>query len=190
MFNQATQSVIDRVDALRDQVDDHWQIPAEQGLLMAQIVRIGRSRSLLEVGVSYGFSTLHLSAAAKDNGGHVHAIDIAEKKVRAATAHLTEAGLIDAVTVHLGDARQIIPTLQPKVPFDFLFIDAAKEQSIDYLEAARPKLAPRCLIVADNTGDLASQMRPFVEHVRGLPGARSCEIAMGHGFELTVLDQG
>ncbi len=106
MFEEKIERVIDRVDSLRHEVDDHWQIPRDEARLLAQIVRIGRFRSLCEIGVSYGFSTLHLAAAASGHGGHVHAIDISEKKIRAATANLSDAGLMDHVTLYLGDAQK------------------------------------------------------------------------------------
>ena len=67
MFDAKVQAVIDQVDRLRDQVDDHWQIPAEEALLLAQLVRLHRAVSLVEIGVSYGFSTLHLAAAASEH---------------------------------------------------------------------------------------------------------------------------
>ena len=97
MFNDRINAVIDRVDALRDQVDDHWQIPRDEARLLAALVLGTRSASLCEIGTSYGFSTLHLAAAAAQNGGHVHTIDINEKKHDAARRHLTEAGLIGNV---------------------------------------------------------------------------------------------
>ena len=42
MFPEPVQRVIDQVDQLRQQVDDHWQIPADEAALLAQLVRIGR----------------------------------------------------------------------------------------------------------------------------------------------------
>lgn len=189
MFSPQIQAVIDRVDQLRTQVDDHWQIPREEALLLTQIVRIGRFRSLCEVGVSYGFSTLHLAAAAKEHGGHVHAIDLSEKKIKAATANLTDAGLLDAVTLHLGDAREVLKTLSPKEPIDFAFIDADKPQSREYLDALWGKLAKRAVLVTDNTGTHREQLAGFVAELRARPGARGCAVPVGNGFELTVIDR-
>ena len=104
MFSERVQGVIDRVDRLRDQVDDHWQIPRDEAMLLAQLVRIGRCISICEIGTSYGFSTLHLAAAASEHGGRVHSIDADPKKVKAASESLTAAGLADVVTLHQGDA--------------------------------------------------------------------------------------
>ena len=189
MFAPPIQAVMDRVDDLRNHVNDHWQIPRQQAWVMSQILRIGRCRSVCEIGVSYGYSTLHWAAVMKETGGHVYAVEIAEKKVNAATQHLTEAGLINFVTLHPGDARQICKSIAPKEPFDFIFIDATKEQSIDYFNALRDKLADRCIIAADNTGDLADQMKPYVDFIRAFAGDKTCAVPIAHGFELTILDR-
>lgn len=187
MFDSQVQQVIDRVDQLRHEVDDHWQIPASEALALAQIVRLGRFQSLCEIGVSYGFSTLHLTAAAREIAGHIHAIDISEKKINAATQHLREAGLEAQVTLHLGDAREKLKELTPDVPFDFVFVDAVKDQSIDYLKAIEPKLAARCVIAADNTATHPEQLAPVVQYLRQMPHAKGCDFPIGNGFELTIL---
>lgn len=189
MFHSAIQAVMDRVDRLRTQVDDHWQIPRDEALVLAQIVRIGRFKSLCEVGVSYGFSTLHLAAAAKEHGGHVHAIDLSDKKIKAATANFTDAGLIDTVSLYLGDAREVLKTLKPKDPIDFAFIDADKPQSHDYLDALWGKLAGRAVLVTDNTGTHPEELADFVKDLRGRPGVRSCGVPVGNGFELSIVER-
>jgi predicted O-methyltransferase YrrM len=186
MFDPAIAAVIDQVDALRHQVDDHWQIPRDEALLLAQLVRIGRFRSLCEIGTSYGFSTLHLAAAAAEHGGHVHTIDINPNKTDAARRHLRQAGLADHVTLHTGDAREVLATLRPDDPFDFAFIDAAKDQSTAYFEALCPHLARRAVLVTDNAVTHAQALATFVAMLRAQPGMRSCTAAVGNGFELSI----
>jgi predicted O-methyltransferase YrrM len=175
-----------RVDALRHQVDDHWQIPREEALLLAQLVRIGRFRSLCEIGTSYGFSALHLAAAAAECGGRLHSIDVNPKKSAAARQHLQEGGLADHVTLHTGDAREILKTLKPDDLFDFAFIDAAKDESIAYFEVLCPLLAPRAVLVTDNATTHAQALASFVARLRSLEAMRSCTVAVGNGFELSV----
>jgi predicted O-methyltransferase YrrM len=187
MFDASVQSVIDKVDALRHEVDDHWQVPADEAKLLAQIVRMSRCVSLCEIGVSYGFSTLHLAGATAALGGHMHAVDISAKKIAAARSHLQQAGLDAVVTLHEGDAREVVSRLQPEQPFDFVFIDAVKEQSDEYLDAVLPKLARRAVIVTDNTVSHAKVLAPFVARLRAIPNATSCEVRVGNGFELTVI---
>ncbi len=186
-FPSRIQSVIDAVEGLRGRVEDHWQIPGDEARVLAQLVTIGRCVSICEIGTSYGFSTLHLAAATQPMGGHVHTFDIDPKKVDAAGKHLEQAGLRDVVTQHLGDARQLLLNVTPMQPFDFVFIDAVKEQSFAYLEAVQPRLASRAVIVTDNTTTHAAELASFVEHLRGLPNAQSCAVPVGNGFELTVV---
>jgi predicted O-methyltransferase YrrM len=187
VFDPKVQAVIDKVDALRQRVDDHWQIPRDEALVLAQLVRLGRCVSLCEIGVSYGFSTLHLAAATRECGGHVHGFEMSDKKVAAATAHLREAGLIDTVTIHPGDARETVAAVNPPTPYDFVFIDATKEQSFDYLNAVWPKLAPRAVLVTDNTTTHRDELAAFIAHLRSLPGVTSCDVPVGNGFELTLV---
>ncbi len=186
MFADRVQEVIDRVDRLREVVDDHWQIPRDEAMLLAQLVRIGRCLSICEIGTSYGFSTLHLAAAASEHGGRVHSIDADPKKVKAAGKSLDEAGLAEVVTLHEGDARTVLTAIKPQAPFDFVFIDATKAQSDEYLDAAWSKLAAGCVLVTDNTVTHAEELAPFVARLRSLPGFTSCGVAVGNGFELTV----
>lgn len=189
MFPDVVERVIQRVDRLRTQVDDHWQIPAEQAALLAQLVRIGRCRSICEIGVSYGFSTLHLAAATGEQGGALHGFDLSEKKIDAATQHLRDAGLMNHVTLHLGDARETVAAVSPAEPYDFVFIDAVKAQSEAYLDAVRPHLARQVTVVTDNTQTHAKELEGFVAKLRAL-SPWSCAVRVGNGFELTVLKQG
>lgn len=186
MFEAQVQAVIDRVDALRDQVDDHWQIPRDEALVLAQLVRLGGCRSICEVGTSYGFSTLHLAAAAQRTGGHVYGFELDPKKVARTRAHVDEAGLGDVVTVCEGDAREALAAAQPAEPFDFVFIDAVKTQCMAYLDAVWPKLATRCALATDNTRTHPDQLRSFVAHLRAHSELTSCDVPVGNGFELSL----
>jgi predicted O-methyltransferase YrrM len=187
MFNAKIQAVMDKVNALRDKVDDHWQIPRDEALLLAQLVRVGRCKSICEVGMSYGYSTLHLAAATAEVDGHMHSFDISPKKIAAAGAHLAEAGLSHVVSQHEGDARVLLKAVTPNDPYDFVFIDAVKEQSLDYLTALLHKVASQVTIITDNTTSHAKELASFVAHLRAMKGCVSCGVNIGNGFELSVL---
>jgi len=187
LFDSKAAEVVTRVDALRHEVDDHWQVPAEEARVLAQVVLIAGARSICEIGTSYGFSTLHLAAAARRTGGHVHTFDISAKKVEAASRHLRDAGLDDVVTVYEGDARQAIGGLPDDVAFDLVFFDATKAESHAYLDAVQPRLGERALLLTDNTTTHADELNAFVAKLRGLPGALGCQVPVGNGFDLTLL---
>lgn len=193
MFQPQVQKVIDKVDVLRREVDDHWQIPSDEAMVLAQLVRARGCRSACEIGTSYGFSTLHLAAAVRGNGGglggRLHAIEAEPRKVEETTKHLKEAGLSDAVTVHEGRAQQVLADLKPERPFEFVFLDAVKEECFEYLQRITPYLADRCVIATDNTDTHWKELSKFVLHLRGMDHATSCNVSIGNGFELTVVDR-
>ena len=190
MFEHRIQCVIDRVNMLRHEVDDHWQIPADQAALLGQLVHAARCCSICEIGTSYGFSTLHLAAATARSDGHVDTFDVSERKTQAATGHLRDAGLLDRVTLHTGKAQQILPTLRPERPFDFVFLDAVKGECFAYLEAVMPHLADHAILVTDNTDTHWTELESFVRHLRALKVCTSCQVGVGNGFELTVRHAG
>lgn len=190
MFDAEVMDVIAKVDALREQVDDHWQVPADEAVLLAVLVQMRGAKRIIEIGTSYGFSTLHLAAAAKKLGGCVHSIDIDSRKTEHAAQHLQQAGLANLVTLHNGDAAELLRGESANIwgPFDFAFIDAVKDQSFDYLNALQPHLSPRAAIVTDNTGTHRNELQSFVNHLRELSGGCSADVPVGNGFELTVLE--
>mgnify|MGYP002624476782 CR=1 FL=1 len=187
MFTDTIDAVIDRVDAIRHKVDDHWQIPRDEAQVLAGLVLAMGATSICEIGCSYGFSTLHLAGAVAINGGRLHGFDLSEKKVNATTTHLAEAGLQSVATIHHGDARQTVKAFVPERPYDFVFIDATKAQSFGYLEAVTPHLAPRAVLATDNTISHRDELTDFVAHLRALEGAHSVEVPVGNGFELTIV---
>jgi predicted O-methyltransferase YrrM len=69
------------------------------------------------------------------------------------------------VKVVVGDALRALPLLPGR--YDFVLIDAAKEDYLDYLRQLEPKLADGAVIVADNTGVFRREVAPYLEHVRG-----------------------
>lgn len=181
-------NVANKLEEQAKVVDDAWQIPQREALALHQIIVAANCRSLLEIGVSYGYSTLYLAHAARINNGYVDAIEFSEKKFNAATANLTEARLIDRVTIHLGKAQEILPAMPVDTePFDFVFIDAWKQECFEYLEAAWPKLADQCIIATDNTTTHAEELADFCKHLRSHPEIiSSTAIVIGNGFELSI----
>ena len=66
--------------------------------------------------------------------------------------------------VVVSDALRAIPLLPGR--FDFAFIDAEKEDYLDYLRQLEPKLVPGAVVVADNTGIARREVAPYLEYVR------------------------
>jgi predicted O-methyltransferase YrrM len=183
-FDPDILAAIDELDALKKTRDDHWQIPRVEGELLHHIALTASARMIVEVGTSYGFSGLFWGAALRQTGGRLHTIDISEKKFNSSKATFAKAGLAGTVTNHLGDAQQVLQTLQG--PIDLAFIDADKPNCRAYFDLLWPKLRVGGAILTDNASTHRTELAEFVNHLRSLPDATSVEVAVGNGIEWTI----
>src|SRR5690606_25413393 len=103
---------------------------------------------ILEIGSSNGVSTIWLALAARESGGHVVGPEVREDRAREAKSNLAAAGLGNVATVRAADALLTVPTLAG--PYDFVFIDAEKDDYTQHIRNVIDLVAPNGLIVADN----------------------------------------
>jgi caffeoyl-CoA O-methyltransferase len=104
--------------------------------------------SILEIGTFSGYSSLSMAAGLAP-GGTIVTCEIDPVHAEVARRHIASSPYADRIEVRVGPALATIATLSG--PFDLVFIDADKESYLAYYEAVLAKLAPRGLIVADNT---------------------------------------
>lgn len=158
----------------------------EAGTLIYLLATGAQSRRILELGSSYGYSTVWLAAAARATGGKVLSLELREFKIEHARQALTRAGLSTRVEFHSGDCLQTLKTLPG--PFDFVLLDVWKDAYLPCLELVHPKLAPGAVIVADNML-LPEVVRPKAEayrkRVRELGDMDSVLVDVGNGIELS-----
>ena len=83
-------------------------------------------------------------------------------------SNLERAGLGKKAKVVVGDAVRVIPLLPGR--FDFVLIDAVKEDYLQYLRQLEPKLVAGAVVVADNTGVFRREVASYLEHVRNPAG--------------------
>jgi predicted O-methyltransferase YrrM len=144
------------------------------------------AKHILEIGTSYGYSTLFLASAAKTSGGTLTTLELSPEKQAYARSMLTRAGLSDSVNWCLGDAVQIIQDLDG--PFDFVLLDLWKELYIPCLERFYPKLAPQGIIVADNMLHPPlhrAEAEAYRAAVAAKPDLQSVLLPIGSGMELS-----
>ncbi len=106
------------------------------------------ARSVLEVGTFGGYSALAM-AAGLPAGGTITSCELSPVHAEFARRHIAASPYADRIEVVVGPAIETIAGLPG--PFDLVFLDADKAGYPAYFEAVLPKLAPRGLIVADNT---------------------------------------
>jgi caffeoyl-CoA O-methyltransferase len=119
-----------------------------EGLFLRFLVAARKPRRVLEIGVFTGWSSIAMASALPENGLLI-ACDVNEETTAIARRYAEEAGLADRIDYRLGDAKETIAALDGE--FDLVFIDAWKDDYVDYYELVLPKLSPNGLILADNT---------------------------------------
>ena len=119
-----------------------------EGRFLEFIVHMTGARRILEIGTYSGYSAISMAAALPPEG-QIDTCEVEEQHAAVARRYIEEAGYSDRISIHLGPAVDTIAKLEGE--FDFVFIDADKENYINYYEAVLPRLSQRGLIAADNT---------------------------------------
>ena len=162
-------------------------IGPDTGRLMHMLALSSKAKVLVEIGASYGYSTIWLADAARANGGKVHSLELSQKKVDHARAELKRAGGLDEyVEFHVGDALKTLAAMPG--PFDLVLLDLWKELYVPCFELFRPKLAAGAFVVADNMINPPSA-KEHTQAYRSLVHAQrdleSVLLPIGSGVELT-----
>ena len=183
-MNPSTKRLLQELEVFGQKHDGYYNIPPDTGEFFYLLVKISKARNILEVGTSNGYSAIWLGAAAKQNNGKVTTIEIAEHKAKIASENFRRANLDKTIRIIHGDALKEIPKLNGK--FDFLFIDAVKEDYINYFRLAYPKLTRNSIIVADNAIMFEKYMRDYLNYVRNHKNLRSVLVPIGSGVEFSL----
>jgi predicted O-methyltransferase YrrM len=128
----------------------------------------------VEVGSATGYGAIVMGVAFEKNGGQLTTVDIDPDMVKAARQNIAKMKLENTVNAEEGDALEILPKLEG--PFDFVYIDAAKSDYLNYFKALEPKLIPGAVVIADNVIRSASAMQDFLQFIANSPDYHSVTI--------------
>ena len=118
-----------------------------QGRVLSMLSKLIRPLTILEIGTYTGYSALCLCEGMQEKG-QLHTIDIKEELVDFQRKYFDQSPWGNQIVQHLGEAIDIIPTIDLK--FDLVFIDADKENYIHYFEMIVPKMNKGGIILSDN----------------------------------------
>ncbi len=156
-----------------------------QGQFLSMLSCMKKPMHILEIGTFTGYSALCL-AKGLDLEGKLHTIENRIEDAQTADGYFNQSKYAHQIKLHIGDAKEIIPTL-PHI-WDIVFIDADKTGYIEYYEMVLPKLAPGGIIIADNvlfhgevlentiSGKNAIAIHAFNEHVKN--DARTTQVLL------------
>ena len=118
-----------------------------QGRVLSMLSKLVNPKNILEIGTFTGYATLCLCEGLQKIG-QLHTIDIKEELVDFQRKYFDLSEYGSHIAQHLGPAVDIIPTLNIK--FDLVFIDADKENYINYFNLVLPKMNVGGIILSDN----------------------------------------
>lgn len=118
-----------------------------QGRVLSLLSKIINPKTVLEIGTYTGYATLCMAEGLAENGT-IDTIDIEEELVDFQRKYFDKSSWGNQITQHLGEALKIIPNLNKK--YDLVFIDADKENYINYFHLIVPMMNKGGIILSDN----------------------------------------
>ena len=131
-----------------------------QGRVLSMLSKLIRPKNILEIGTYTGYSALCLCEGMQQNG-ILHTIDIKEELVDFQRKYFDKSPWGNQIVQHLGEATTIIPSIE--IQFDLVFIDADKENYLNYFELILPKMNKGGIILSDNvlwSGKVLEPLQP------------------------------
>ena len=118
-----------------------------QGLFLKFITSLAKPENILEIGTFTGYSAISMAEGLL-HGCTIHSIEINDEVAAFTKSFLSKNGYLDRINIHIGDACEIIQTLDIK--FDMVFIDGNKRDYVKYYNTVFDKVKKGGLIIADN----------------------------------------
>ncbi len=168
-------------------------ITKETGELLNMILRLKNAKNMLEVGMSTGYSTIWCAEAISEQSGKIITIEQNPSKIRRARENFQKAGVTNTIIIKEGLAMQILSelSLQKKYGnfFDFVLIDADKENVIEYFDLILPMVTIGGVIVTDNMlypERFREEMKKFSDYLKENPKLHTITLPIGNGEEITI----
>jgi predicted O-methyltransferase YrrM len=160
----------------------------EVGIFMNSLAKSAKSKTILEIGTSYGYSTIWLAEAAKANGGKVITLELSAEKAVYAKQKAEEAGLSKYVEFRVGDAIESIKNATET--FDFVLVDVWKELYLPCFDLFYPKLKRGAWVLADNMifpPHSLPEATAYRNRVRETQAFDTILMPIGSGIEVSLL---
>jgi len=168
-------------------------ITKETGELLNMILRLKNAKNMLEVGTSTGYSTIWCAEAISEQSGKIITIEQNPSKIKRAKENFQKAEVTDTITIKKGLAMQILTEFNVQQRynnfFDFVLIDADKENVIKYFDLILPMVPVGGVIVTDNMlypEKFREDMKKFSDYLKKNPKLRTITSSIGNGEEITI----
>jgi predicted O-methyltransferase YrrM len=189
-----SQSILEKSKKTEIPPDDRMlAITKETGELLNMILRLKNAKNMLEIGMSTGYSTIWCAESISEQSGKIITIEQNPSKIKRAKKNFQKAGVTDTITIMEGLAMQILTELSLKQKyekfFDFVLIDADKENVKEYFDLIFPMVSIGGIIITDNMyypEKFRQEMKKFSDYLKGNPKLRTITSPIGNGEEITI----
>jgi predicted O-methyltransferase YrrM len=177
-------------------------IEREVAQLLKVLLKISKPKNILEIGTAIGYSAL-IMATSTDNDCKITTIERRIDMVELAERNIQNTEYKDKIKILHGEAEDIIPTLKDN--YDFIFLDAAKGQYLDFFNNCIDILENKGVIMSDNVlfkgmvatdklvirrkKTIVKRLRQYLKYINNLEGYESCIIPIGDGVALTFREE-
>lgn len=177
-------------------------IEPEVAQLLKVLLKSNKPKNILEVGTAIGYSALIMAEATSANC-LITTIERNSDMVELAQKNIVQTPFKDKIRIIEGDALDILPNLNSE--YDFIFLDAAKGQYLEFFNYCIEFLKATGMIVSDNVlfkgmvatdtlvirrkKTIVKRLRAFLEHINHLEGYTSCVLPLGDGVALTYREE-
>lgn len=184
-------AIKDNVPIIRKEMESFFRV----------MLTISRPLNILELGCAIGYSAILMSEYLPE-GGHITTIENYDRRIVEAKANIEMAGLSSKITLLEGDAMEVMKDLESE-NYDFVFMDAAKAQYINFLPEVMRLMKPGAILIADNVlqdGDIIesrygvirrnrtihSRMREYMYEVKHMEELETTIVPIGDGITMSV----
>lgn len=173
-------------------------IHPEVAQLIRVLLNIAKPKRILEIGTAIGYSAL-IMASVIEREGRIISIEKREDMINMAEKNIHDSGYSDMIKIIKGEAEEVLPNINDE--FDFIFIDAAKGQYMEFFPHCIRNLAEGGIILSDNVlykGMVASddlvlrrkktivkRMRSYLDYITSNKDLESSVIPIGDGVAIT-----
>jgi predicted O-methyltransferase YrrM len=161
------------------------QVARTTGQFLFALVAPQADCEVLEIGGSRGYSTIWLAAGVRQLGGRVLSLESDPRKIDAWRENIAAAGLEEWAELVEGDAHKTLAAIDDI--FDVVFLDAEKYDYELLFAAARSKVEPGALFVADNVLSHPDPLAQYAAARQADPTLESVTVPLDRGLELSVV---
>ncbi len=168
-------------------------ITKETGELLNMILHLKKAKNMLEIGMSVGYSTIWCAEAILEQSGNIISIENNPSKIKRAKTNFLKAEIQDTIIIKEGNAIDILKKFSQQEKynqyFDFVLIDADKENIIEYFDLILPMVSLHGVIITDNMyypEKYREDMKKFSDYLKTNHDLITITSEIGNGEEITI----